>query len=245
MPLPKKTILHSRPKPTIPPDPIERIAKAENTRAVAARRPIHPRGEDEAGLNPKQRRFVQHYMLALNATQAALRAGYSSKGAEVAGSTLLSNPKVASEVKRLQSTLAIDMELTKEMVVRELRLIGFANMQDFMVPGHDGAPVLDFSNLTRDQAAALQEVTVEEFKDGRSDKREVRRTKFKLAAKKDALELLGKHLGLFKEEVSHKHEHHHTVLGNILLEIDAEARAKVIEHEPGEPDEGTTGHDRG
>ena len=55
-------------------------------------------------------------------------------------------------------------------------------------------PVLDWSKLTRDQAAALIEVTVEDFLDGRGeDAREVRRVHFKLANKIDALELLGKH----------------------------------------------------
>src|SRR5712672_3014311 len=63
-------------------------------------------------------------------------------------------------------------------------------------------PVLDWSKLTRDQAAALIEVTVEDFLDGRGeDAREVRKVKFKLADKRGPLVDLGKHLGLFKERV--------------------------------------------
>jgi phage terminase small subunit len=61
--------------------------------------------------------------------------------------------------------------------------------------------VLDFSGLTRDQAAALVEVTVENFLDGRGETaREVRRVKFKLADKRAALVDIGKHLGMFVEK---------------------------------------------
>ena len=77
-------------------------------------------------------------------------------------------------------------------------------MADYMRVGADGDPVLDFSKLTRDQAAVLTEVTVEDYVDGRGeDARQVRRVKFKLASKLVALELLGKHLGLFKDRVEH------------------------------------------
>jgi Tn3 transposase DDE domain len=54
-------------------------------------------------------------------------------------------------------------------VVAELAKLGFANMLDFMRPGKDGDPHLDFSALTRDQAAALAEVTVDDFVDGRGE----------------------------------------------------------------------------
>jgi phage terminase small subunit len=91
------------------------------------------------------------------------------------------------------------LAITKESILGELAKIAFANMQDYMKVGEDGQPSLNFKDLNRAQAAALAEITVEEFKDGRSDKREVRRVKFKLANKLDALELLGKHLGLFIE----------------------------------------------
>lgn len=96
--------------------------------------------------------------------------------------------------------LAIErLSITKEAILGELAKIAFANMQDYMKVGEDGQPSLNFKDLTRDQAAALAEITVEEFVDGRSDKRQVRRVKFKLASKQDALVALGKHLGLFIE----------------------------------------------
>lgn len=91
------------------------------------------------------------------------------------------------------------LAITKESVLGELAKIEFANMADYMTVGPDGAPTLNFKDLTRDQAAALIEITVEEFRDGRTDAREVRRVKFKLADKKGALVDLGKHLGLFIE----------------------------------------------
>ncbi|CAH1661814.1 Phage terminase small subunit [Hyphomicrobiales bacterium] len=95
------------------------------------------------------------------------------------------------------------LSITKERVLAELAKIGFANMLDYMRVGPDGDPVLDFSALSSDHAAALVEVTVEDFKDGRGeDARDVRRVKFKLADKRAALVDLGKHLGLFRERVS-------------------------------------------
>lgn len=93
------------------------------------------------------------------------------------------------------------LAITKEAVLGELAKLAFANMADYMRVGEDGQPTLNFKDLTRDQAAALVEITVEEFKDGRSDKREVRRVKFKLADKQKSLEALGKHLGLFIDRV--------------------------------------------
>ena len=69
-------------------------------------------------------------------------------------------------------------------------------MADYMKSSEDGDPHLDFSSLTREQAAALAEVTVDDFLDGRGeDAREVRRVKFKLADKRASLVDLAKLLG--------------------------------------------------
>lgn len=155
-------------------------------------------------LSEKQKRFVSEYLTDLNATQAAIRAGYSAKTAQQQGSRLLSNVVVQEELSRQQSKVAERLEITKERIVDELAKIGFSNMQDYMRAGPEGDPYLDFSGLTRDQAAALSEVTVEDFKDGRGeDARDVRRVKFKLHDKKGALVDLAKMLGF----VVDKHEH--------------------------------------
>lgn len=155
-------------------------------------------------LTPKQERFVAEYLIDLNATQAAIRAGYSEKTATEQGSRLLTNVKVQQAIAKGQNKTAAKLEITKERIVEELAKIGFSNMLDYMRAGTDGDPYLDFSNLTREQAAALAEVTVEDFKDGRGeDARDVRRVKFKLHDKKGALVDMAKMLGFMIE----KHEH--------------------------------------
>jgi phage terminase small subunit len=155
-------------------------------------------------LNDKQRRFVAEYLVDLNATQAAIRAGYSAKTAKQQGSRLLTNVDVQAAMAEQQGTMAESLQVTAEDIVKELAKLGFSNMADYMKAGANGDPYLDFSQLTRDQSAALTEVTVEDFVMGRGeDARDVRRVKFKLADKRAALVDLGRHLGMFIE----KHEH--------------------------------------
>lgn len=157
------------------------------------------------GLNSRQRRFVQEYLIDLNATQAAIRAGYSVDTAGSIGSENLTKPEIARAVEVAQAERLARVELTGDMVIQELRKIGFANMQDYMGSTPDGDPFLDFSMLTRDQAAALQEVTVEDYMDGRGeDARAVKRVKFKLSDKRAALVDIGRHLGLFTDRVQHQ-----------------------------------------
>jgi phage terminase small subunit len=154
-------------------------------------------------ITQKQTRFVAEYLTDLNGTQAAIRAGYSAKTAQEQGSRLLSNVMVAAAIEAAQEARAHRTGVTADRVVAELAKIGFANMADYMKATPGGDPYFDFSALTRDQAAALCEVTVEDFKDGRGEEsRDVRRVKFKLADKRAALVDLGRHLGLFVD----KHE---------------------------------------
>jgi phage terminase small subunit len=155
-------------------------------------------------LTAKQQRFVDEYLIDLNATQAAIRAGYSEKTAYSIGNENLSKPEITKAIEGAQTARAKRTEITADRVLTELGKLGFSNMQDYMRAGADGDPYLDFSNLTREQAAALAEVTVEDFKDGRGeDARDVRRVKFKLTDKRAALVDIGKHLGMFKDQVEH------------------------------------------
>jgi phage terminase small subunit len=95
--------------------------------------------------------------------------------------------------------------MTAHGVLVELSRIGRANMADFVRAFFGcGDPVAAVDQLTPAQTAALAEVTVEQFMDGRGEQaREVRRIRFKLVNKIDALELLGKHHKLYVERHQH------------------------------------------
>jgi phage terminase small subunit len=144
----------------------------------------------------------------------------SQRAAEAAFSRLLRNAEFSARIAELQAQAAEGAVMAAREVLIELSKIGRADMADYMVVGPTGDPVLDFSKLTRDQAAALQEVTVEDFLDSRAAEetledqahggalrrasgRDVRRVRFRLASKLQALELLGKHHKLYVD----RHEH--------------------------------------
>jgi phage terminase small subunit len=153
------------------------------------------------GLGPKQRRFVEEYLIDLNATQAAIRAGYSPDTARQIGSQNLSKLDISEAIAELVAARSERTKVTADQVVERLAALAFANIFDFMRIGENGDPYIDMSNLTRDQAAALQEFTVEDFKDGRGeDARDVRKIRIKMHDKLRPLVELGKHLGLFKSQ---------------------------------------------
>lgn len=157
--------------------------------------------------NPRHERFAQELAAGKTASQAYVIAGYKENRHNAAA--LARQEHIAArcdEILDARNTVeakavekAIERTaITKERVLTELAKIGFANMMDYMRVGPDGDPHLDFSAITRDQAAALVEVTVEDFKDGRGeDARDVRRVKFKLADKKGALVDIGREIGMF------------------------------------------------
>jgi phage terminase small subunit len=146
--------------------------------------------------------FAREYVIDLNGTRAAIAAGYAEKAAAQAASQLLRNAKVQREIDKLISKRASKLEIKAEHVADELRKLGFANMQDYMRVNEDGWPELDLSKLTRDQAAAIQEFS-EDATGGQNDgeRRLVLRRRFKLADKRGSLELLGRHLGMFQDNL--------------------------------------------
>src|SRR5580765_4283909 len=141
--------------------------------------------------------FAQEYVIDFNGRRAAIAAGYGETRAEVTASELLKVPRVMDLIDNLQSQRASKLELKGEQVVEELRNIAFSNMLDYMTPYKDGELRLDFSKVTHEQAAAIQEVRQDSRKD--SAGKEIIRTTFKLADKLKALELIGKYLALYPE----------------------------------------------
>lgn len=152
-------------------------------------------------LTEKEVRFVEEFLIDCNATQAAIRAGYPAKTAAQMGYKLVHSGLVAAAIEAKQQAIVHETGITRERIIEEMGKIAFVNMLDFIRIGPDGDAYVDFSELTREQAAAIGEITVEDFKDGRGkDARDVRKVKFKLLDKKGALVELGKIFGLFKNE---------------------------------------------
>jgi phage terminase small subunit len=160
--------------------------------------------EISGGLFTKAAWFAREYLVDLNATKAAERAGYSKRTAYSQGQRLLKNVAVRSEIQALMDKRAAKLQITAERVLQELALLGFSNMQDYLEVA-PGVVRVDLSKIDRDKFAAVQEVTVEEYVERTgpeaSDVEKVKRTKFKLADKRGALVYLGRHLKLFTDKV--------------------------------------------
>lgn len=156
-------------------------------------------------LTPKQQRFVAEYLIDLNATQAAIRAGYKATNANVVGPRLLVNVGIAAEIAAAQAKVASKLEVTAERILGELAKLGFSNMQDYVSVTSDGSPFVDLSAVDRDKWAAVGEITVDHINKREGDKtRIIERVKFKLADKRAPLVDLGKHLGMFVDRTEGK-----------------------------------------
>ena len=145
-----------------------------------------------AKLTAKQQLFVDEYLIDLNATQAAIRAGYSVNNADKIGSELLGKTRVSEAVAERMAERSRRTGVNQDRVLRELARIAFANAID-MINTKDATLK---ETASEDETAAIQSVKVKTFgEDG--IEREI-----KMADKIKALELLGKHLGMYQNNVN-------------------------------------------
>lgn len=160
-------------------------------------------------LTPKQKRFVAELMVDENATQAAIRAGYSPKSAEVNGPRLCRNRRVKEAIDAARLELAKRTQLRQEDVIAELKRVAFADPRQAF--DGDGNPI-PIHKLPEDVARAIAgtEVRVEDVP-GRvlDDGGEVKARavasvkKWKWWDKPKALELAMRHLGMLRDKVEH------------------------------------------
>jgi len=142
-------------------------------------------------MTKKQKRFIEEYLIDLNATQAAIRAGYSPDTAKSIGSENLTKPDIQARIAKAMAERSRRTGVNADRVIMELAKIAFVNASD--VIDADTATVK--ADALPEDTAAIQSVKVKTFgEDGLE--REV-----KMADKLKALELLGKHLGMFKDKV--------------------------------------------
>jgi phage terminase small subunit len=173
-------------------------------------------------LTPKQRRFVEEYLVDLNATQAAIRSGYSAETAYSIGHENLSKPEISEAISDAQAERSKRTEITADQVLRELARVGFANLSDVTDWGvkevafgytDDGkklrpedigdAAVVRYVDapfvapINRDDLPPEIRAAVSEVSLGREG------FKIKMHDKNGALQQLGRHLGLFTDKLEH------------------------------------------
>lgn len=151
-------------------------------------------------MTDKQTRFVAEYLIDLNATQAAIRAGYSPKTADREGHRLLRNAEIAQAVQKGKARQLETAELTAARVLEEYRRLAFVDARSFFFPDGNIKPM---SELTPAEGAALAgfEVIIKNAKAGDGETDTVH--KIRLWDKTRALESLAKHFGLLTEKVEH------------------------------------------
>lgn len=144
----------------------------------------------------KQDLFVKEYLKDLNATQAYIRAGYVCKNENVAAASaakLLRNPKIQDKIQKEMKKREKRTEITQDRVLKEIADLAFTDRTDIVNFNNKRLVISNFDELTPSQRACISGV---------------KETKFGIEVtfynKEKALELLGRHLGMFTEKLEVK-----------------------------------------
>lgn len=142
-------------------------------------------------LTPKQKRFVEEYLVDLNATRAAKTSGYAEKTAYRIGFENLRKPQIQAAVQRRQAELSEKTQITQERVLEEEAAIAFSNITDLF--DEDGN-IIETHKLPEPIRYALSSIEVKDLPDGS------RKYKFRLWDKGRALERISKYLGMYERD---------------------------------------------
>lgn len=147
----------------------------------------------KAKLTEKQQRFVDEYLIDLNATQAAIRAGYSVKTANEQGSQNLAKLSIQQAIAERMAERSKRTGINQDRVVLELAKIALVKMTDIV----DNQGRIK-SDASPDDLACIESV---KYKESESDTGSSVEREVKIASKLKALELLGKHLGMWNDKL--------------------------------------------
>jgi phage terminase small subunit len=150
-------------------------------------------------VTPKQQRFVEEYLVDMNATKAAIRAGFSKRSAYSIGEEYLKKPEIRAAVDALKAKRSEKVEVKAEAVLRELQHFGHLDPAEMF--DADGK-LLHPKDMKPHVRRAIASFEVEALFEGKGeDKHQVGTvTKVKLWPKHRGLEMLGKHIKLFGDE---------------------------------------------
>lgn len=153
----------------------------------------------KVALTDKQQRFVEEYMVDLNATQAAIRAGYSQSTAHSIGAENLIKPEIQEAIQKRKQELSDQTGITAERVLKEYAKIAFSDIRELYTPDNN---LYDIRQLDDETAGAVMSVEVDVMSVQGMPIGETK--KVKLYDKLRALEALGKHIGLFEKDNKQK-----------------------------------------
>jgi phage terminase small subunit len=166
-------------------------------------------------LPPKQMRFVQEYLIDLNASAAYKRAYPKAKPeSALSNSTrLMRKDSICMAIKEAQDERSKRVEVTADDVLRELMRLAFVDPRAIMKWGPDGVTLKDSDTLPEDVARCVSEASQTTSLTGGT-------IRIKMASKLDALEKIGRHLGMFKDKIEIEGKVHHTTLDLTKLSDD-------------------------
>jgi len=158
------------------------------------------------GLTKKNLLFIQEYLVDLNGKQAAIRAGYEPKHADTQASRMLANAKVQAAIYRAQRRLEKRVEAKQERVLKELAMIGFADLKDF-VDYDEKTGLVTIKNLDqikKGETRVLKSVTATQGRRKGKHGEELifEKRKVELCDKIAALKLIGEHIGMFDQRLT-------------------------------------------
>jgi phage terminase small subunit len=152
-------------------------------------------------LTAKQKRFVEEYLVDLNATQAAIRAGYSEHTAKVIAAENLTKPAIAEQIQAALDERSKRTDITADKVLAEIARLGFADPRKVF---DDQGRLLPIHDLPDEVAASISSIEIVTTRVPGGEPTDVEHTaKIKFWDKRGSLELLGKHLKLFVDRVEH------------------------------------------
>lgn len=149
-----------------------------------------------AGLRPKQQRFVDEYLVDLNATKAAIRAGYSPKVAYRQGYENLRKPHIAHAIAEAQALRSERTHITQDKVLQELAILDFSNVEHFEIDDYGNVTVKPDAPQGAIRAVASLRKRIRHDEAGVSYETEI-----KFWNKPASLRMSGQHLGMFTEKI--------------------------------------------
>jgi phage terminase small subunit len=143
-----------------------------------------------AKLTRKQKRFVEEYLVDLNATQAAIRAGYKESSARQTAAENLSKPNIQAAIDAAMGKRSQRTEVTQDMIVQQLAKIAFADIRDTVEWDEAGIRMKPSNQIDGTIVAGVSQTEI----------KGIISKEVKMNDRMRALEMLGRHLGMFNDK---------------------------------------------